>query len=149
MIDADMCTIAKQKINSTCPNKGSWKQRKVMFCFSRFCKSAWHSQSWHSFQKIKNYGIFGSPLNWFKSYLSGRYQCVNISNAKSDNKAIVCDVSQGKFLCPLLCLIYINGIYINQQLNFVFIYLLMTPAYSNQTNSTRKLKFRSIFLLIT
>ena len=41
-------------------------------------------------EKLKHYGIRGLPLNWFKSYLSGRYQCVKINNAKSDNKAVVC-----------------------------------------------------------
>ena len=25
-------------------------------------------------EKLKNYGIRGLPLNWFKSYLSGRYE---------------------------------------------------------------------------
>ena len=57
-------------------------------------------------EKLKNYGIRGLPLNWFKSYLSGRYQCVKINNAKSDNKSIVCGVPQGS-----LFLIYINDIY--------------------------------------
>ena len=40
-------------------------------------------------EKLKYYGIRDLPLNWFKSYLSCRYQCVKINNAKSDNKAIV------------------------------------------------------------
>ena len=79
--------------------------------FSRFCKSFWHGQSWHSSWKLKYYDIRGLPLNWFKSYLSGRYQCVKINNAKSDNKAIVCGVTQGSVLGPLLFLIYINDIY--------------------------------------
>ena len=35
-------------------------------------------------KKLKYYGIRGFPLNWFKSYLSGSYQCVKINNAKSD-----------------------------------------------------------------
>ena len=29
-------------------------------------------------KKLKHYGIHGLPLNWFKSYLSGRCQCVKI-----------------------------------------------------------------------
>ena len=33
-------------------------------------------------EKLKYYGIHGLPLNWFKSYLSDRYQCVKINNAK-------------------------------------------------------------------
>ena len=62
-------------------------------------------------KKLKYYGIRGLPLNWFKSYLSGRYHCVKINNAKSDNKAIVCGVPQGSVLDSLLFLIYINNIY--------------------------------------
>ena len=100
-------------------------------------------------KKLKYYGIHGLPLNWFKSYLSDRYQCVKINNAKSDNKAIVCGVPQGSALDCLLFLIYIYKQYINQHLKFVFIYLLMTLAYSTQANPTRKWKLRLIFLLIT
>ena len=62
-------------------------------------------------EKLKYYGIRGLPLYWFKSYLSGRYHCVKINNATSDNKAIVCGVPQGSFLGSLLFLIYINDIY--------------------------------------
>ena len=46
-------------------------------------------------KKFKYYGIRGLPLNWFKSYFSGRCQCVKINNAKSDNETIVCGVPQG------------------------------------------------------
>ena len=62
-------------------------------------------------KKWKYYGICGSPLNSFKSYLSGRYHCVKINNAKSDNKAIVFGVPQGSVSGTLLFLIYINDIY--------------------------------------
>ena len=62
-------------------------------------------------EKLKYYGIRGLPLNWFKSCLSGRYQCVKINNAKSDNKEIVCGVPQGSVLGPTLFLTYITDIY--------------------------------------
>ena len=57
-------------------------------------------------KNLKYYGIRGLLLNWFKLYLSGRYQSVNVNNAKSDNKAIVCGVPQGEVLGSLLFLIY-------------------------------------------
>ena len=41
-------------------------------------------------EKLKCYGIRDLPLNWFKSYLSGRYQCVKINNAKSDCNCLWC-----------------------------------------------------------
>ena len=59
-------------------------------------------------EKLKYYGICGLRLNWFKSCLSGRYQCVKINNAKSDNQSIVGGVPQGSVLGPLPFLIYIN-----------------------------------------
>ena len=62
-------------------------------------------------EKLKYHGIRGLPINCFKSYLSGRYRCVEINNAKSDNKPIVCGVPQRSVLGPLLFLIYKNDIY--------------------------------------
>ena len=62
-------------------------------------------------KKLASYGIRGFPLNWFKSYLSGRYQLVRINNFNSGNKAIVCGVPQGSILGFLLFVTYINGIY--------------------------------------
>lgn len=61
-------------------------------------------------EKLKYHGIRGLPLNWFNSYLSSRYQCVKIDNAKS-YKAVVCGVPQESVLGPLFFLIYISNIY--------------------------------------
>ena len=61
-------------------------------------------------EKLKYHGIRGLPLNWFKSYLSSRYQCVKIDNAKS-YKAVVCGVPQESVSGPLFFLIYISNIY--------------------------------------
>ena len=94
-------------------------------------------------EKLKNYGIRGLPLNWFKSYLSGRYQCVKINNAKSDNKAIVCGVPQGSVF-----LIYINDIYKSAPKVCFHLFADGTCLfYSNK--SYKKMELRLIFLLIT
>ena len=61
--------------------------------------------------------------------------------------AIVCGVFQGIVLGPLFFLIYRR--YINPPLNYVFIYLLMTPAYFTKANPTKNWKLILIFLLIT
>ena len=37
------------------------------------------------YEKLKHYGILGRPLNWFNSYILGKYQWVKVNNAKSDN----------------------------------------------------------------
>ena len=82
----------------------SWE--KSCFIFLDFAKAFGTVNHDILLEKLKYYGIRGLPLNWFKSYLSGRYQCVKINNAKSDNKAIVCGVPRGSLLDALLFLIY-------------------------------------------
>ena len=99
-------------------------------------------------EKLKYYGTCGLPINWFKSHLSGRYQCVKINNVKSDNKAIACGVPQGSVLGPLLYLIYINKIYKSAPKVCFHLFADSTCLfYSNK--SSQKWKLRLIFLLTT
>ena len=53
-----------------------------------------------------HFGIFGTALSWFKSYLSNRTQSVFIDNQKSDSKILVFGVPQGSVLGPILFLMY-------------------------------------------
>ena len=46
-------------------------------------------------EKLNLYGITGSALNWFISYLEKRYQTCKINNVKSSRKLIKCGVPQG------------------------------------------------------
>ena len=49
-------------------------------------------------------------LSWLKSYLSHRTQQAVINNSSSNIGDVVCGVTQGSILCPLLFLLFINGL---------------------------------------
>ena len=61
--------------------------------------------------KLNNYGVRGRPIsfNWFKSYLSYRFQIVEYAGVTSSNQMnTFCSAPQGSILAPLLFIIYVN-----------------------------------------
>ena len=60
--------------------------------------------------KLQYYGIRGTPLEWFKSYLNNRNQRVRVDKTVSSCKPIECGVPQGSVLGPILFLLFINDI---------------------------------------
>ena len=58
--------------------------------------------------KLKYYGVHGTNLNLFSSYLENRKKYTEIDNIKSNMLSITTGVPQGSILGQLLFIIYIN-----------------------------------------
>ena len=53
-----------------------------------------------------SYGLDGTVINWFASYLSGRTQCVRSPRSSSSPSTLLYGVPQGLVLGPILFLLY-------------------------------------------
>ena len=61
-------------------------------------------------KKLGCYGVRDMSGDFLRSYLSNRSQFVSLGNMKSHEKGIVCGVTQGSVLGPVLLNLYINDI---------------------------------------
>ena len=71
----------------------------VLLDFSAAFDTIDHAQLINRF--IKRYGISGTALQWFSSYLDGRTQSVSIKGALSDPSVLDCSVPQGSVTGPI------------------------------------------------
>ena len=73
-----------------------------------------HSKAFHTIDynilqnKLAYYGLSGSALQLFKSYLQNRKQYIEIEQVNSDSLPITIGVPQGSVLGPLFCIICVN-----------------------------------------
>ena len=96
--------------------------------------------------KLKFYGIVGTPLKLLDNYLKNRRQFVDSKNTKSDLQEIRTGVPQGSTLGPLFFGICINNLIKSGNLFNYLMYADDTTLYFNledinSVNKTRILTF--------
>ena len=90
--------------------------------------------------KLEHYGITGTPLSWFKNYLTNRQQIVKCNNVLSKPNTIRCGVPQGSVLGPLLFLIYRNDIHKSSYLFHYFLFADDTNFFFKHKNVNQLLQ---------
>ena len=85
---------------------------------------------------LEKLGAMGvTSISWFRSYLTGRSQCVEVDGSRSSFEEITCGVPQGSILGPLLFLVYINDMHLSIQCRLAFYADDSALFFASESNS--------------
>ena len=76
----------------------------------------------------QDFGVFGTALNWFNSFLSGGKQHRLVGNKTSDDFNLNCGVPQGSCMGSILFTLYVSCIF-----NIIFQHLPSMHGYADDT----------------
>ena len=85
----------------------------------------------HRLQHV--FGIQGTVLSWFRSYLTKRFKIVSTQGTHSDQIVLFCGVPQGSVLGPILFILYTQPLivfFLNIQ--YLTCHMLMICKYTNR-----------------
>ena len=94
------------------------------------------------YKKMYHYGIHGTALDWYKSYLTDRHirarcNCSTTSHVNySEEYKINIGTPQGSCLGPLIFLIFCNDLYLNLELCNAILFADDTTIYKSHSNLT-------------